>query len=376
MSKQSSDSLLSGRDDCPTSPTSSTEYLDALRDHVHRVGNIPTAEPGRLPPIYARSLREDVSLIQHQGIVYSLRPSESTLQHQRCSQSNDTNSRFRCFIYGGGGKDRDGMKLFAYRSQEEALSGSGRSSLDMTSPAVFIPLGHIVERESHPKYGTVPSRITNYVLLWNISTRPTSLWLAFDYYSADSERFFRHNRLGQPGDFDVAEEGYAGNNDQGLEFLESGEELCEDGAGRDQNTGPQDGVEEAETQAYFDHLKTAYAPDFVKVDNLEHVRIQVSIGKRPYRGSFRRCWAIPPRRQLFLGVRGPFDLGMLCSDTETWFAKRELDINAVKACLGKNSFHLGNRSRAVPPKNRWVELAHQMGPLVSPNDDKTELEIW
>ena len=51
--------------------------------------------------------------------------------------------------------------------------------------AIFIPLGWLVEHERQELVERF--RVTNYVILINVTTRPMSLWLAYDYHFLDED---------------------------------------------------------------------------------------------------------------------------------------------------------------------------------------------
>lgn len=61
-----------------------------------------------------------------------------------------------------------------------SLSIPASTNKPISIEAIFVPLGWLVE--SGIEQGHKFKRITNYVVLLNISTDPISLWLAYDYY--------------------------------------------------------------------------------------------------------------------------------------------------------------------------------------------------
>ena len=65
--------------------------------------------------------------------------------------------------------------------------------------AVFVALGWLVENEGFVQSGAEQTkrRTTNYVVLLNLSTKPISLWLMYDYHSMDEATEIRSNRLGR-----------------------------------------------------------------------------------------------------------------------------------------------------------------------------------
>lgn len=60
---------------------------------------------------------------------------------------------------------------------------------DTTITVTFVPLGWLVEipRGSTADGGELKVCTTNYVVLLNVSTKPMSLWLAYDYYTLNNE---------------------------------------------------------------------------------------------------------------------------------------------------------------------------------------------
>ena len=51
--------------------------------------------------------------------------------------------------------------------------------------AIFIPLGWLAEHERQELVERF--RVTNYVIFINVTTRPMSLWLAYDYHFLDED---------------------------------------------------------------------------------------------------------------------------------------------------------------------------------------------
>ena len=48
--------------------------------------------------------------------------------------------------------------------------------------------------------------ITNYVVLWNTSTKPHPLWICYDYYRPDFDGCGRRGKLGKPTYYNAEED--------------------------------------------------------------------------------------------------------------------------------------------------------------------------
>lgn len=100
-----------------------------------------------------------------------------------------------------------------------------KSIKDRSVKAVFMPLGWLVEMDT--RSSSSRRYVTNYAVLLNLSTKPLSLWLAYDYHPLDTNGRFTTRSLSHP---DCANPAYHPdprlNLAQGSPFKESGFELA------------------------------------------------------------------------------------------------------------------------------------------------------
>ena len=115
-----------------------------------------------------KDLTEEIILLQTTTKKYTIRRSLDTLYH------DDDDPGLGCLF------------LTEEKSSAEPLAARSPTVLG-AKPLVFISLGWIVENnvndtdgDTHLRYSQ-QRRTTNYVLLWNISTNPGSLWMVYDY---------------------------------------------------------------------------------------------------------------------------------------------------------------------------------------------------
>lgn len=64
--------------------------------------------------------------------------------------------------------------------------------------AKLVPLGCIQKRSLEAGKDQGSKQTTNYVLSWNIATKPHSLWICYTYYTEDVKGYRRRHQLGKP----------------------------------------------------------------------------------------------------------------------------------------------------------------------------------
>ena len=137
------------------------------------------------------AVQEDICLYETTTKRYMLEPTIEALHHGDWDDPKDNESitsymKLRC-------------KTPNSRKETSTLhlrSEAGSPSIE----AIFIPLGWLVEVEKEVRpNGNQQERTTHYVVLWNISTKPYSLWIVYDYRSYDEEFDLCENNLPDEG---------------------------------------------------------------------------------------------------------------------------------------------------------------------------------
>lgn len=189
---------------------------------------------------------------------------------------------------------------------------------------VFIALGWLVENEKE-EHGTKKSA-TNYVVLLNLSTQPTSLWLLYDYHMWDEmeDKVYWTNRLEYP----YNKLFYQDRTEERL-MSEIQDEF-------DVGDGPETSAEPFNFRAYYTNRPEETSCK--AADNDQHNRsYETDDCKKGY-------FSLPRR----------FDLALLASDVEKW-SSDGIDPTHVKRCLESSSVCYGESLRIRSLKKR--ELA-------------------
>ncbi|KAL8825611.1 MAG: hypothetical protein Q9170_007728 [Blastenia crenularia] len=140
----------------PELPTTYTEFKRFLVDNLERSGVIH----------YALNHHQlgDIPVMVYKGTTHSLRTSTFALYHQLTDdeEEKDLETYFRQIRHEGK----------VYKSWSEQHDS-------------FLPLGRLVE----PGGGDEAGRATNYVWAINVTTKPASFWLIYDYHREDELGF-------------------------------------------------------------------------------------------------------------------------------------------------------------------------------------------
>ncbi len=184
--------------------------------------------------------------------------------------------------------------------------------------AVFVPLGYLVEHKTDtPK----AKRTTNYVVLWNVSTNPMSLWLVYDYWFLDTDNEmhwnklgdeYYHNRLFWDVEGEFPRDDSLNNTNQESQHLSVNHSVSN--------------ISKTHPYTYIDEngfSSKPPAPD-PTIDSRED-------SKHIYG---------------FLGIDPPFDFAMLAPDIEKWDASMGLDLAVVKMSLANSYTEIGDTLRA------------------------------
>ncbi|KAL8647033.1 MAG: hypothetical protein Q9226_006600, partial [Calogaya cf. arnoldii] len=174
--KQNDNQHISGRDEAtnqsgPSSlplPSVPVDFKNMMLELLNK-RTIEELHDHNLIPYYLANSGVGASIIPvliHNGIKYSLTPNDSVFAFH---------------------DDPEPRGFSHLRQIEYAITGSrvvGRKAFNPTGvngAHAFLPLGHLVEGYQEFGNSVNPGRVTDYVWALDISTKPISLWLIYDY---------------------------------------------------------------------------------------------------------------------------------------------------------------------------------------------------
>ncbi|KAL8707132.1 MAG: hypothetical protein Q9225_007820, partial [Loekoesia sp. 1 TL-2023] len=150
-------------------PQSPTELKDMILDNLHDMIRITWVLDGnKMKP-------NNIPVMHHQGITYSLLPSTQALDHERPDEEDSWPDNIQ----------ENNCRLIEYESPESAdqmtIKRFVPTDAQEQEPHLFVPLGHLSEQCDKIARG----HVTNYVWAIDVTTEPRSLWLIFDYRTLD-----------------------------------------------------------------------------------------------------------------------------------------------------------------------------------------------
>ena len=272
------------------------KHSRAAKDFLCR---LPLLDPLKYTSLdFVRCLEEDIPVFKQDGYAYTLCPAIELLQH-----GNDfPGSYYFNLSY----QDGDNRELLSFHNCD--LPNSEPKAV------TFMALGWL--RDSHEASPAPESeRTTNYILSWNLSTKPTSLWIVYDYKTVDPDWEpdpdckcdsdctcgFSFNKL-QHRDFHNK-----------LYISDSLEKYTD----RASNVFA-DGNDHCKANSLFTEKHFSHAPKTLHDDNDEPG---------------------------FFGMDKPFDLAMLAPDIAQW--QHGLEPAQIKKCLEASRIRLGDALCAV-----------------------------
>ena len=175
-------------------------------------------------------------------------------------------------------------------------------------PSVFLALGWLVEK-TKTSNSVLDKCTTNYVVLWNISTNPSSLWIVYDYDSIHDDGEFRLNELGG--------EKYHNSLFYNEDYKPA--RVMKDNFGA---------AKKAFSKAKDGHIKVA----LIRNKSSESLHLQDRTSGLSGFG--------------FLGIDAPFDVAMLTPNFEEWNAEAGLDAGLVELTLADSHVFVGDKLRA------------------------------
>ena len=149
----------------------------------------------------------EVCICEDRKAKYTLFRSMDTLDHDYDLIEGQRDDEFRCLVHASD-PQIDNQRV-AFHCHEDVRRYHAPSSEQLSNKLVlarFVPLGWL--RRSSLQAGKDPTlkHITNYVDLWNTSTKPHSLWVGYDYYRPDFDGCGRRRKLGKPTCYNAEED--------------------------------------------------------------------------------------------------------------------------------------------------------------------------
>ena len=278
------------------------------------------------------------------------------------------------------------MKLRCHKTDDNTNEEFSKLHLrsETSSPsieAVFVPLGWLVEEEKEvPANGNQQGqrRTTHYVVLWNITTKPYSLWLVYDYHSYDDDCELTDNDLTDRGlhnkmfkskeaNWYAIEHKYDNNvpkSDKSIanEFLVL--HSLRTGLDEPIPLPPSANVQDFQNkknkkQQQQHHNDTPLMREYHNAIKNHH-QSRLSQHTQPPPEPSSSSSPTPPNLFLpnpkpkpafiFLGLTTPFDLACITTDIALWDCEKGVDIHHVINCVEKTHACLGETVRATCAK--------------------------
>ena len=286
--------------------------------------------------LYFDSYKSEVWICNDGDVKYTLCRSYDPLDHNLGLANDQNDDHFRQLVHTlKCGNEKVGTQKVPYHCYEDlgryhaSFQEQGPAKI---APAKFVPLGWLEKSVSQAGRDVYSEKhTTNYVLLWNTSTKPQSLWVCYDYYTPDIHGRYTRSKLGQPTYYNASEDFVFG--PQASAFpLEKNTGLGEDET---------DGVNEQDSDGDQDSDSGSMAPLMSQVPNIP-----------PSPVINTPCGGDQARNPGFFDTESPFDLAVLAIDIKQWDADTGLDPASMHDCLRKLRFRLGNSLRA----RAWASL--------------------
>ena len=149
---------------------------------------------------YFYSVHGEVCTYNDGNAKYTLLHSLDLLDHKLGEEQDED---FRCLVYAPDPKYEAKRVPFHCYEDLQSYHAHSHESHKLVL-AKFVPLGCIQKRSLEANKDRKSKNTTNYLLLWNISTKPHSLWICYDYHTEDVEGYCRHRQLSKPTYYDEA----------------------------------------------------------------------------------------------------------------------------------------------------------------------------
>ena len=253
--------------------------------------------------LFFDTYRPEACICNDGNAKYTLCRSSAPLDHDRGLAHDQRDDHFRRLVYAS--ETNGEIRQLAFRCHEDMRVYLLRPEEQVSAkdvPAKFVPLGWL--QKSVLQAGDVYSakHTTNYVLLWNTSTKPHSLWVCYDYYKSDIHGEMFTSKLGQPTYYNSEEDFVWGPKRPAFPLEEN-----------------------IESSKYT-----------TKVDSDDELPLPVT--NTPGEDQARNPG--------FFNTNSPFDLAVLTPDINQWDADKGLDPASMHESLKHLRFRLGESLRA------------------------------
>ena len=275
--------------------------------------------------LYFSSVQGEVCIYNDGNAKYTLLHSLDLLDHNRGEEQDED---FRCLVYAPDPKYEAKRVPFHCYEDLQSYHAHSHESHKLVL-AKFVPLGCTQKRSLEAGKDQESKQTTNYVLLWNIATKPHSLWICYDYYTEDVEGYRRRRQLGKPTYYDEAYDLEYGPQTTPFDLeadLESDERPSQTFSHRDVSS---DGYWRDDANDYELWQEVSLAEPLPHCDT-------PSEGQKVNPGYF--------------GIDRPFDLAVLATDINEWDGAAGLKRDSMYKCLETLRFRLGDTLRA----RAWV----------------------
>lgn len=153
---------------------------------------------------------QDVPVLKLKDRTYSLRVEQETFSHGIEPEKGAWSSLYnivcpnRSSFQSSSHNDGDLNLLECVNSNVEFVNKEHVPSSRV--PSIFLALGPIIEEARSLNNRFEYRDRTNFKLLWNLSTRPTSLWVMYDYYDENNYDTWEWNKLNEVEEDIITEE--------------------------------------------------------------------------------------------------------------------------------------------------------------------------
>lgn len=250
-------------------------------------------------------------------------------------------------------------------------------------PSIFLPLGPIIEEARSLNNRFEYRYITNFKLLWNLSTRPTSLWIMYDYYNPSNYDMWEWNKLNKTEydqitlqekrdvfhpdsmrqrKFRALDDESRSNENlswfKARDAWDSHAEEVREAAAKEKTIKIDDynQVNIVKPSQIFNHKSSSAGEpeDWDYLSRLSKSAFSTPMKYRPSNPS-QTSFINPFVKPRIFDIPEPFDLAMICPDVDEWCCHGSLDILNVQRCIKSTHYLLGDGLRAAQSRRTWVE---------------------
>lgn len=388
---------------------SASDYARTFLERLHRANHGSRGKDRDLQDMLTDndSFQPDIPIVKTVDRHYSLRiemsPLSQGLEPKKEAERFDLHSilcsnSFSCQPHLDGDEN---LRFLDCGNSDVNLSVKDRVSAALL-PSIFLPLGSIIEEARSLNNRFEYRHNTNYRLLWNLSTQPTSLWMMYDYYDIKNyDMGLEWNCLNHTTSDEItlqekkdalqfdnmrqrklrALENEACFNEN-LSWIFESEDAWDLHADKVYRTAaePKTITIDDYNQVNVVKLSQAFKNTSSSIENWDFVsRLSKSARSTPikYRpsNSLQVSFINPFVMPRVFDIPKPFDLAMVCSDIDQWCCddSKRLDILSVQRCIQQTHYLMGDGLRAARTQSTWVEETDRRANLdtYQPETNKT-----